>query len=319
MPMKGFSNVLLGIVGTVVVGGGALVAVGEMSRLRMELAARQQTIARLSAQTEELQRQVEAVQGERKQVEVRLAQAREELDATTQEMTRLRNTSTSARLRAEELGNERDQLESQMTHLTRERDEAMEQVKQSGTEKAELERSVARLRERWKFLDRDYQHLAEQVKQMESQQAAHARQAGLPRPGQFGLVASTGPGEATAQPSMLTVDPAPSLEAAAPPIATALLPEVSFAAGEGQAPPFQSSHEVTRNVIHAQERAGQAIELPPIVVQKGQAWSGTGLRARVLEVNAQHRFVVLDKGTEDGIRVGTTFNVERGGGQVGAI
>ena len=72
------------------------------------------------------------------------------------------------------------------------------------------------------------------------------------------------------------------------------------------APPFQSS-------------AGQAIELPPIVVQKGQAWSGTGLRARVLEVNAQHRFVVLDKGIEDGIRVGTTFSVLRGGVPVGAV
>ena len=54
-------------------------------------------------------------------------------------------------------------------------------------------------------------------------------------------------------------------------------------------------------------------------MQKGQAWSGTGLRARVLEVNAQHRFVVLDKGIEDGIQVGTTFNILRGGVPVGAV
>ena len=64
---------------------------------------------------------------------------------------------------------------------------------------------------------------------------------------------------------------------------------------------------------------GGAIELPPIVVQKGQAWSGLGVRARLIEVNDQHHFVVLDKGAEDGLRVGTTFSVLRGGAPVGAV
>ena len=44
-----------------------------------------------------------------------------------------------------------------------------------------------------------------------------------------------------------------------------------------------------------------------------------GARARVIEVNHQHHFVVLDKGAEDGLRVGATFNVLRGGAPVGAV
>ncbi len=288
---------LLGIAGAVVVGGGALVAVGEISRLRMALGATQQMIARLTTQTDELQRQLDAVQGERTQLEARVAQMRDALETSTEELTRLRNASTEARLRADELGNEQDALARQVARLTRERDEAVEQVKQFETQKGELERSVARFRERWKFLDRDYQQLAERLKQVEQEQAAQAAPRGMvvAAPGQYGLVASTG--------ESMTPHSAASSSALAPPIGR--VPEMSGSEG---ALPFS---------VLSPQGMGGAIELPPIVVQRGQAWSGLGVRARVMEVNAQHHFVVLDKGAEDGIRVGTTFAIVRGGSPVG--
>ena len=300
-----FSKVLLIVVGTVVVGGGAFLAVGEVWRLRMELTEKQQAIARLTEQTEEFQRQVAAGQADRKQVEMRLADVREELDSTTQELTRLRNASTEARLHAEELGHEREQLEGQVRRLTRERDEAVEQITQFQSEKAELERSVAKFRERWRFLDRDYQRLAERLKELE-QRAADAKQPVLAKPGEFGLVASTG----VVPPSMSVAPADPAVPASEPPLS---------------APPVTLPEAPSESVIPTPEpmsgaaQTGGAIELPPIVVQKGQVWSGLGVRARVIEVNEPHHFVVLDKGAEDGIALGTTLTILRGGVPVGAI
>ena len=60
-----------------------------------------------------------------------------------------------------------------------------------------------------------------------------------------------------------------------------------------------------------------AVELPPIIVRSDQAGMLLTVRARVLEVNDPHNFVVLDKGSEDGVRVGMTFDLLRGAGMVG--
>ena len=61
---------------------------------------------------------------------------------------------------------------------------------------------------------------------------------------------------------------------------------------------------------------GQTVELPPIVVRKDQTGTGLPLRARLIEVNVGHRFMVIDKGSNDGVRVGMTFDVVRGGATV---
>jgi len=60
-----------------------------------------------------------------------------------------------------------------------------------------------------------------------------------------------------------------------------------------------------------------SVELPPIVVRKDQAGTGLPIRGRVVEVNEAHRFVVIDKGGNDGVWVGMTFDVLRSGGTVG--
>ena len=62
-----------------------------------------------------------------------------------------------------------------------------------------------------------------------------------------------------------------------------------------------------------------AVELPPIIVRSNQAGMSITVRARVLEVNDPHNFVVLDKGSEDGVRVGMTFDLLRGAGMVGKV
>ena len=41
------------------------------------------------------------------------------------------------------------------------------------------------------------------------------------------------------------------------------------------------------------------------------------VRGRLMEVNETHHFVIVDKGSEDGVRIGMTFDLLRGTGLVG--
>ena len=61
-----------------------------------------------------------------------------------------------------------------------------------------------------------------------------------------------------------------------------------------------------------------SVELPPIVVRTdGGASSWAVVRGRLLDVNSTHNFVVMDKGSQDGVRVGMEFDILRGSSSVG--
>ena len=59
------------------------------------------------------------------------------------------------------------------------------------------------------------------------------------------------------------------------------------------------------------------VELPPIVVRKDQAGMSIPVRGRIVEVNEPHRFIVVDKGSMDGVHVGMTFDIVRGASTIG--
>ncbi|MBI2104259.1 MAG: hypothetical protein HYT90_01585 [Candidatus Omnitrophica bacterium] len=62
-----------------------------------------------------------------------------------------------------------------------------------------------------------------------------------------------------------------------------------------------------------------SVELPPIVVRKDQAGVSAVVRGRLVEVNASHGFVVIDKGSLEGVRAGMGFDVLRGAQRVGRV
>ena len=61
------------------------------------------------------------------------------------------------------------------------------------------------------------------------------------------------------------------------------------------------------------------VELPPIVVRKDQAELAAPIRGRLLEVNASKQFVVIDKGQQDGVRLGMVFDVLHGAQRIGQV
>lgn len=59
------------------------------------------------------------------------------------------------------------------------------------------------------------------------------------------------------------------------------------------------------------------VELPPIIVRKEHAGMALPVQGRVVEVNTEHAFVVVDQGSADGVRPGMRFDVVRSGKTVG--
>ena len=59
------------------------------------------------------------------------------------------------------------------------------------------------------------------------------------------------------------------------------------------------------------------VELPPIVVRKDAAGMSMPVRGRIVEVNEPHGFIVVDKGSMDGVHVGMSFDIVRGASTIG--
>ena len=66
----------------------------------------------------------------------------------------------------------------------------------------------------------------------------------------------------------------------------------------------------------ALERKGDAVELPAIVVRSS---STPVFSAKILSVNTENNFVIIDSGISAGIKVGDTFNAYREGKTIGSI
>ena len=87
------------------------------------------------------------------------------------------------------------------------------------------------------------------------------------------------------------------------------------------------THRLTSGVaggavgVGAQAGAMQTIELPPIVVQQGggQAIVTGPVQGKIIQIDQEHQFVVINKGSRDGIRQGSTFQISRSGTPLGKV
>jgi len=74
--------------------------------------------------------------------------------------------------------------------------------------------------------------------------------------------------------------------------------------------------------VAALEKARESVELPAIVVKSSSTSGKTEVpvfAGKILAINADNNFVVIDLGTSAGVKVGDTFNVFRAGKPLGSI
>ncbi|MBI3319176.1 MAG: hypothetical protein HYZ89_01120 [Candidatus Omnitrophica bacterium] len=333
---------LLGLV-VVVLGGVAAVSTVQLSGARRELTQQRQAVRDLTADNNGLHQQLMSLEEDRKKLEGRLTDLRNQLAATTGEVGRLQSSLEELQNRAKALESEKTDLDTRLQQLTKERENAQQQAQRLTQEKQDLERSVLRLRQRFQLLDRDYRTLSEKLAPSDQSQLA----GGVPNL----AVAAWPPNPAvttTPERPPQRTDPSPVPDTQTQPSSSSserlnaakdgsrAPQETASSSTSGKEPPVnstaptQQASPVTgrRDVVGTQtsqtieqssasrQRASQIVELPPIVVQDRERGVVEPIRARVIEVNPGHRFVVIDKGAVDGVGVGMAFDILRGGTKI---
>lgn len=81
--------------------------------------------------------------------------------------------------------------------------------------------------------------------------------------------------------------------------------------------PFVTQPSATLSGVRGASASSRAVELPPIIVRRESAGAFQQVRGHLIEVNMPHGFVVVDRGSEDGVHVGMSFDLLRGTEPVG--
>lgn len=306
---------MVGVV-VLVLAGVAFLSVLQLLNLKQQLTDKQSAILALTTQNEQLQEEVETLEAERRSTAERLETLKTQVLAKTTEVDQLRQAMSDLQAKYDVFEFEKNRLTEQVNQLTSERDDATSRLLALEAEKKDLEQAATRFRERFALLDRDYQQLAARVTETERgqtgggiQSAVRARLDAPVSAGARALASSRGSSMDLRTGSVRSGSPGAaravaSVEDVSPSAVKVTVSGVSPDAG----PTVMSS-------VAASPMA-QTIELPPIVVRKDEAAGSRALRARVVEVNRAHQFIIIDQGAQDGVLTGMSFDLQRGGVKV---
>ena len=237
---------------------------------------------------------------------LQLRQVRQALGESRKEVTQLRGENTQLQQKIEGLQQERIDLEQQRAALRTELSSVSGDLEGSRSSLEEVKANAARL-------DEERARLASEVARLTSERdVAHERFAFLERERdelqrsaarvrERLLLLDRDYRQAVERIAQLEASPAPGLN---------VVRSVSSPAGSVPQP---------LDALASLSSIPGTVELPPIIVRKDNAGMSAPIRGRVAEVNAEHQFVVIDRGSEDGVRPGMVFDVLRGTHHVGRV
>lgn len=236
----------------IVIGMGWL-AGGQFRRaqqLTRQLQAAQAQFARLHAEKEDVTKQLAAFQAERNALDEKVFSLGVQLSSANSSLERASARLTEAQELAKQLAQTQAQLQAQMASARDEREAAAREAERFEQEKAELRRSVSRLRQQLALVERDYRELSVRLASVQA----------MPNPG-VTVVSSTGSANAGTAAAALSFN---------------------------------------------------GVELAPVVVRTNQQGIAAPLQGRLVDINEQHQFVIIDKGLQDGVREGMVFDLRHG-------
>ena len=290
------------IAGMMVLGAIALLSMSQIGPLKEQIRRKDQQVATMRSDHEQLQQQVKDLQGEQQNLQGRVQDLRTQLASATTERDQMHSTLDQLQTRFRSIEEDNAKFEQRISELMGERDRLAEQQKALEIEKTSLERQAVRLKNRLAFLGRDY----EQVSSLYGQLKVQAEGGTLPSPNvQRPTFAFDGPQAQIAPPTGQIAQPGMR------PMQLAQAPVSNFAAGSPGPRAAEGSSDSPPQP--------PTIELSPIVVRSAQAEVMRMLRGQVVEINTTHGFIVVDKGSDDGVQLGMGFDVLRGGGQIAHV
>ena len=254
--------------------------------LSLVITSLNQQTQRMKGELIHSQLKVEELSSKNQQLLGRVEDVMAERDAMDAHVDSLRQRLTAATVDLEETHDELETLQWRLKRLSESKETLETRVVELSEQRDQQERRVVNLEQEKTELERTLTRLRERLtfldrdyQQMALKVEELERQQQQPTPSGYGVVSVTGP-----------VEPAVSSQ-----------------------PPERLLGSPPTLLV---EGPGPTVELPPIIVRKDQAGTTAPVRGRLVEINEPHRFVVVDKGTTDGVRVGMRFDILRGVGTV---
>lgn len=250
--------------------------------LERQLSVAEANAARLLAQNQELMEQVKALREERDLIDRRVAALGLQLSAAATELDQTKGRLMAFQRLSQQLQEAQAGLQIEKTG----HEAARQQIKRLADEKAQLRRTMSRLRYQFELLDREYRGVISQVTAV----------------------------QATANPDVRMVSQTSSTPAV---VAATPMPPRSRAAASAE-----TTSIITPAMTEAMSRLSSlsstsAVQLQPVVVHQGGAGAATPLSAQLLHVDEPHQFIVLNVGRLAGVWEGMTFDIVREGAHVG--
>lgn len=289
------------------VGVGIFLVTGQVHQLKQQLQVSKQQADQLLLDNQDLTTRIGRLQADREKVDGQLASFRTQVASTATELEQARTNLKTLQERYDRLSEERIQLHDQLAQVTKARMSAEQEAQGVKQEKAELQRAAGRVQQRLDLLDRDYQRLAEQLAHRRSMAAAGVEVVTTIDPE---LSASTSSADLAA------------LEAPKP----VELPPIVVRKDQTLRPSVQSG---MGHAAMVNPSGPQAVQRAPMEPQGSQASRGAWvdqakravvpMRGRLIEVDEANGFVIVNQGSEDGVRLGMFLDVTRGRELVGRV
>ena len=290
IPWTPLSFLILG--GAAMLGGGWLFTeqLSHVRDLEQQLGLAHSELTQLHRQNTELLQQLATFQTERTALDERVFSLGVQLSSAATELTRADARLAQAQQLAQRLTEANATLQVQLEATRGERDAVRGHAAQLLEDKRALEQSVTRLRVRVASLERRSHHLAVQV-------AVATR---TPQPAPVAAAAAVTPAApAVASPSPSAAEPAQTVAAS-----------------------------VQANGPSDSTVAQTLVQLPPVVVtthpatpkrsaSANDAAAPKAAEGRLVTVNPLHRFVVIDRGSQNGVQAGMVFDIVQGDGVIG--
>ncbi len=290
------------LAGVMVVGmGGLLVAQwSQVTDLTRQLEESHQAQAVLQGEKDELTAQVGQAREERTRLERRLASLQRDLSTVNDELMRNQEALTTQTAALEEAQASVQDLTDRVTRLTEERATLEGRVADLTSTLTALQTREARLAQEHDALTRVEARLRERLEGMERQYAEAME-------GLESLEALLDVDEDELSCEVLA--PLPARRASSP----ATPSDESAGAGAVELPP-----------IVVRQEASSPMEFQPIPQHAARAVSSASVsvprvRGRLLEINEMHQFIVMDQGSQHGVREGMTFDILRDATPVGRV
>ena len=280
----------------------------QLSQLHRQLAQEQENVQAFQTKMDSLNQKMTTVQTERTGLEKQVTQLQGQLKSATDDLSRAKENLDQAQQRYDLLSVKEHEWEAEMQKVRQERDTALAQAEEARQEQESLQQKLVRLRSRMDILDRDYTELMAKFKTMQSN----------PRQGLVILADSSAP-PAQSPDIIARMQQSPAVSGNSMREALASINTNAGVGAQTMAAPSASTDKSGMDAAKTVDAATPTIELAPIRVTREQDGKALGVSAQIVEVNDPHRFIILNRGSNDGVQTGMVFNVMRDSLSIGQV